>query len=461
MDTPDEAYNGRAKQLANRGSDRLASFILKLAQDVDGVDERVEGFLASDNSQKAAQLAKRHLTAFRRSRKFYDYRRAHELTGHLDQILDLVETAVLPADSSAAFHLIVKFLECDGHAIESADDSDGTVGGVFQRACGLFALTAKNLPSMYVLPVLQRLLAANDYGTRDHLLDGVGEFLDRPHLDAFMAETRAAIAAGGESARRSRCHLQSIGESIQDPTLFEEATYAGREGKLPPNVAVDVARHFLEAGRPREALEKLPPSAEGLRGFISEYLELRVRILQALGDADALRPALWARFAHEPSRETLRELLAGEAPVNRASKRDAAFDHVRVRLPPQGQAEFFAEVGELSAAAAIIVGAPGKLNGDHYDGLVPLAEQLETGHPLAASLVYRALLDSILRRGAPKSYHYGGRYWRIIHELSGRIDDWKGLDPHLAYRERIGKEHERKTAFWRAVKLEQWSTAKK
>lgn len=461
VDTPSEAQNDRAKQLAHRSSDQLASFILKLAHDVDGVDERVEALLASDNSQKATQLVKRHLTTFRRSRKFYDYRRAHELTGHLDQILDLVETAVLPADSSAAFHLIVKFIECDGHAIESADDSDGTVGGVFQRACGVFARAAKNLPSMHVLPVLRRLLAANDYGTRDHLLDGVGEFLDRTHLDAYMAETRAAIAAGGESARRSRCQLQSIAESIQDPLLFEEATYAGRDHELPPNVAVDVARHFLEAGRPGEALEKLPPSAEGLRGFTSEYLELRVRILQAMGDAETLRPALWARFAHEPSRETLREVLAAEAPDTRSSKRDAAFDHVRVRLPPQGQAQFFAEVGELNVAASIILDAPGKLDGDRYDGLVPLAEQLETAYPLAASLVYRALLDSILRRAAPKSYHYGGRYWRIIHELSGRIDDWKGLEPHLAYRERIGKEHARKTAFWRAVKLELWSASRK
>lgn len=451
----------RGRQLAKRSPAELASFILKLAQDVDGVDQRVQALLASDNSQMAVQLARSQLMAFRRSRRFYDYSRADELSSHLGQILDLIETAVLPADSSAGFHLIVKFVESDGHAMESADDSDGTIGAVFHRACGLFAQAAKRLPSMYVLPVLQRLLAANEYGTRDHLLDGVGEFLDQAHLAAFMDEARATIAAGGDSGQRSRHHLQSIAESVQDPVLFEEATRAGREQALPPYVAMDVARHFLEAGRPREALERLPPSPEGMRGFTSEYLELRVRILQALGDVETLRPALWARFTAEPSRETLRGLLAGEPPETRASRRDAAFRQVRLRLPPQTQAEFFAEVGELESSAAIIVGAPEKLNGDHYDGLVPLAEQLETAYPLAASLAYRALLDSILRRGAPKSYHYGGRYWRIIHELSGRIDDWKGVEPHLAYRERIGRDHARKTAFWRAVKLEQWSAARK
>jgi hypothetical protein len=96
-------------------------------------------------------------------------------------------------------------------------------------------------------------------------------------------------------------------------------------------------------------------------------------------------------------------------------------------------------------------------------GIVAASESLPEGGETTVQrfIVYRALLDSILRRGAPKSYHYGGRYWRVIHELSGRIDDWKGLEPHLANRERIGQEHARKTAFWRAVKLEQWPPARK
>jgi thioredoxin-like negative regulator of GroEL len=241
---------------------------------------------------------------------------------------------------------------------------------------------------------------------------------------------------------------------MHDPVLFEEATFAGQEQDLPPNAAIDVARQYLDAGRPSEALEKLPKDIKGLHGFASDYLELRVRILQALGDAEALRPALWARFAFEPSSETLRELLGAEPADTRAARRKEALEQARKRLPPEGQAEFFAEIGELDAAASIILSAPGRLNGDHYDGLVPLAERLETMYPLAASLVYRALLDSILCRAAPKSYRYGGRYWRIIHELSGRIADWNGLESHLAYRERIGKDHARKSAFWRAVKQE-------
>ena len=181
-----------------------------------------KAFLASDSGEKSAQLARRHLKAFRRSREFYDYHRASELVDRLEQILDLIENAVLPANPSDAFRLIVQFIECDRQTFEKADDSDGIVGGVFRRACDLFARAAKITPSSDVLPTLQRLLAANDFGARDHLLDGVGEFLDRPHLDAFIEETRAAIAIGGDSALRSRCHLKSIAESIRDPVFLRK-----------------------------------------------------------------------------------------------------------------------------------------------------------------------------------------------------------------------------------------------
>ena len=115
-------------------------------------------------------------------------------------------------------------------------------------------------------------------------------------------------------------------------------------------------------------------------------------------------------------------------------------------------AEFFAEIGELAEAAAVVVGAPGELNGDMYFGLVPLAEKLEPAHPLAASLAYRALLESILSRGQSKYYHHGARYWVLLLQIGPWVADWKGFESEVEYRERIGREHPRKTAFWRAAK---------
>jgi len=453
MDGLPESSEIRADQLTTFGAKRLAKFILKLGSEVEGLDERIEAFLVSDKSEDAAQLAKQLMASLRRSRQFYGYARASELAGRLAQILDVIDTAVLTVSPAVALKLIVRFMEGEDHAFESADDSDGVIGDVFRRACGLFVEAAKSLPSADTLPVLKQLLAEDHYGVRYHLLKGVGQFLDNAHLEAFIGETQALLTAGGEPARGARLRLLAIAESIRDPVLYEQATYAGCERGMPPNIAVDVARHYLEAGRPREALERLPANADGLRAFTHDYFDMRVRILAELGDSDALRAALWARFLCAPERDTFEEMLAAEPLENREPRRISALEEVRVRLPVQEQSEFFAEIGDLETCASIILSAPEKLNGDLYFFLVPMAERLEAAHPLAAYLVYRALLESILRRAVPKTYHHAARYWEILRSLGSRIEDWKGLEPLQTFRGRIGREHARKKAFWAKVEM--------
>lgn len=453
MDGLPKSDEMRVEQLTTFGAKRLAGFILKLRSEVEGVDERIEAFLVSDKSEEAAKLAKHLMASWRRSRQFYGYARAAELSGRLAQILDVVETAVLPVSPSTALRLVVRFMEGEDHAFESADDSDGVIGDVFRRACGLFVEAAKSLPSADTLPVLKELLAEDHYGVRYQLLKGVGQFLDKAHLEAFISETQALSSAGGEPANEARLHILAIAESIRDPVLYERATYAGRERGIPPNIAVDVARHYLDAGRPREALERPPDSADGLRAFTHDYLDLRVRILTELGDSGALRAALWERFVCAPARDTFEEMLAAEPAESREARRNAALAEVRVRLQPQEQSEFFAEIGDLETCASIILSAPEKLDGDLYFFLVPMAERLEAAHPLAAYLVYRALLESILRRAAPKTYHHAARYWEILHSLGSHLGDWKGFETLQALRERISRAHARKKAFWAKVEM--------
>ena len=51
------------------------------------------------------------MASLRRSRHFYGYARAAELSGRLAQILDVVETAVLPVSPSTALRLVVRFMD--------------------------------------------------------------------------------------------------------------------------------------------------------------------------------------------------------------------------------------------------------------------------------------------------------------------------------------------------------------
>ena len=67
---------------------------------------------------------------------------------------------------------------------------------------------------------------------------------------------------------------------------------------------------------------------------------------------------------------------------------------------------------------------------------------------LVATLIYRALLDSILRRARPTTYSYGVRYLRKLGKIASKISDWRGFEDDAAYATRIHEAHYRKRKFW-------------
>jgi 3-methyladenine DNA glycosylase/8-oxoguanine DNA glycosylase len=70
------------------------------------------------------------------------------------------------------------------------------------------------------------------------------------------------------------------------------------------------------------------------------------------------------------------------------------------------------------------------------------------GRMLIATIIYRALLDSILRRAESKYYTHGVRYLKKFDKLSETISDWRGVAPHVAYLTALRRDHGRKSAFW-------------
>lgn len=50
----------------------------------------------------------------------------------------------------------------------------------------------------------------------------------------------------------------------------------------------------------------------------------------------------------------------------------------------------------------------------------------EHGESMVASVIYRALLNSILERGLGKTYDHGVRYLRRLDELAEAIPAWRG-----------------------------------
>ena len=89
------------------------------------------------------------------------------------------------------------------------------------------------------------------------------------------------------------------------------------------------------------------------------------------------------------------------------------------------------------------------LDGDLYTSLLPMAEQMEKAERfLTASVLYRALLESILRRANTKYYTHGVRYLKKLDALAPRIQNWQHIPTHEDYTAEIRQDHGRKRSFW-------------
>ena len=113
---------------------------------------------------------------------------------------------------------------------------------------------------------------------------------------------------------------------------------------------------------------------------------------------------------------------------------------------------FLVEHDRLDDAASYVTTRADQLDGSGWVTLSPMADAFNAaGHALAASLVYRALLDSILARGFTKAYDYGASYLATLERLAGSVADWQGSPTHEEYVAGVREMHGRKWSFWQRV----------
>jgi hypothetical protein len=90
-------------------------------------------------------------------------------------------------------------------------------------------------------------------------------------------------------------------------------------------------------------------------------------------------------------------------------------------------------------------------DGNVYFLLDPAAKALEGKHPLAATLLRRAMIEDTLNGAKSKRYRHAARHILECQALSSSIEDYAAFETHDAFVKRIRSKHGRKTGFWSRV----------
>ena len=102
-------------------------------------------------------------------------------------------------------------------------------------------------------------------------------------------------------------------------------------------------------------------------------------------------------------------------------------------------------------AARLVLARQAEINGNLYFLLDPAARWLEGAHPLAATLLRRAMIEDTLGGAKSKRYRHAVRHLAECQSLASLISDYGQFETHAGFVARLRAGHGRKAGFWTLV----------
>lgn len=471
-----------AKNLEALGAERLAGLLMELGTGDAALKRRLRMELAAEDPGELARQIRKRLNSIDRSRSFIDWRGARGLAKDLDTQRQAIVEKVAKAEPGEALELLWRFMALATSIFERSDDGGGTIIGVFHEACeniGEVAVSAKVDPADLADRVYDALVV-NDYGQYDDLIGIAAPALGQSgleHLKQRMTalsnepvrrppeNERRAIGYGpggpiyedemAEHSRRSTVDLalQDIADAQGDVDAFI-AQYDEKTRRV-PKIAAEIGQRLLAAGRAEEALaiveaaEHRKPGDWGWPDF--EWEDARIDALEALGRGDDAQKVRWNCFERSLSSSHLRAYLKTLPDFEDVEVEERALDHAERHESLLQALAFLVSWPALHRAARLVTRRAGELDGDHYEILSPAADALAGKHPLAATLVLRAMIDFTLAKARSSRYRHAARHLMECASLASSIVDYGAFETHEAYAARLKAKHGRKSAFWSLI----------
>jgi len=456
------APDSMRSKLVTASKDDLVRLIERLAADSAEVSARLDYLTDPDAAAKALQG---RIRSVRSSKSFVSYGEAREVAAEIGVIAADIRADVLLKDPLKAAALAEKLFSLDDVIFNRADDSDGVIGDELRAACVLWldaaaaAREANAGADADWVAALYELYQANHYGVREPLLEEGNRLLHEHELRVLAAHFERDARAVLERAKNGDQEFHEvfapssaiglIARALRDPVLHERSIriYSPEPNELQ---AIEIASHYVECGDAAGALRWLGhPFARN-----NEYhrLDLLDRAYALLGDRPRqieVRRELYRRAPGIHTYRALEELLPA---AERSALRTRACLDMKSNPHVATAAELLFELQEPCLAEQLIVDRASELDGRNYVLLTSLVETARAnGRWLAATMIWRALLDAILTRGYSKAYGHAARYLRELRETASQIEDFHGHPTHADYERSLRIAHGRKASFWQRL----------
>lgn len=437
-----------ASNLEALGAAALAELLMQVSSGNAVIQRRLRlALAAADGADGAAQEVRKRLAAIARSTTFVDSRKRRALLADLETQHQAISGVIAAADPAQAFQLLVRFLHLADGVLERSSDTTGALIGVFQRALadlGPLATAAALKPDALAEQAAE-LIAGNGYGQFDALIPTIASALGEQGLARLQRHFEEHGGPDGSYA------LRQIAEARGDADAYLGLFDAHQLSR--PGIAADVALHLLEAGRAEQALAILDGAAGGAatNWYAAEWSDARIAVLDALGRREEAQQQRWDLFCTSLSIPHLRAYLQRLDDFEDVEAEERAFQIAEEHPRPLLALAFLVSWPALPQAARLVIRHGEPWDGEAYQVLGPAVERLSANHPLAATVLLRAMVVFALSAARPKRYRYAAEHLQSCERLAAEIDDWQGLESHTSFLGRLREAYGRRWGFWQLV----------
>lgn len=430
----------------------------------------------AQSPREAGRAITKRLTSIASGRGTISWKRRKAFVDDLDTQRRGIVEQVGRHDPAEALHLMWRFLTLANPVIERCHGGDDVMIGVFHDACAdLGALVHAARPGHAALvDGVFDALGDNTHGQYDRLIAHLAEALGtdgleqlRQRFDTLLHEQVAAETASDGAARAAPSdHVRAVAarrrQRIARRALLELADAQGDVDafmaqvspamRTVPANAIPIAQRLVAAGRAEEALVTLDAADVAQDDWDRmDWQDARLDVLEALGRSDAAQAFRWSCFERDLSAEFLRAYL-GKLPDFEDIEAEEQAMAIAAADPDLLLAlRFFLDWRSPARAAELLVRRHAEIDGNAHEILSPTVDALAHGHPLAATLAARAMIDFTLRHGRSKRYRHAARHLATCAEIAPHIEDFGAFETHEAYLARLKKHHRLKLGFWSHV----------
>lgn len=430
--------------------EKLVDILLSLHVSNHDVGKQLDIIFAGldDDTKKIVSMIKKEIASLKRSSKFVDYYESDSLADRLNDLRLRIAGDLNAKSPKIAFEMMLDFLDLHTNTLERVDDSNGTVSGVFFTACndlGSLAGHIHHLNNEELVGIIFTRFMNNCYGIYDDIIHSFKDILKDQGFD--LLKEKLQHVANDKNTLTVKLGLKSIADCKNDVDEYIAAC-AFKDGTCAHDY-LDIAKRLIKHWRPKEALKWLDAMKITINhSWQQDKKDLKIQALELDGNYKQAQEERLLWFSETLSPKLYGEILKAAKPDFKEAFQSDAVKKAFQFSEPHGALSFLVQIQEFEEAAKFVHARFNELNGRQYYTLRPAADVLQNTDPIAATILYRRMIDPVLDETKSKYYNYAAKDLVTCGVLNSKIENWGTLQNHEEYFKAVEIKHKRKVSFW-------------